>query len=109
MNQTDSGSSQVNWKYRLPVEVGAGEYDRYDKPVEIHIDFTEQMRRLGVGKAFNKNSIRVVEVDSSGAALKGSVAYQFDDSPGYDAAMNASGTLVFILSGTTPANTRRMF
>ncbi len=109
MNQTNGSSSQANWTYRLPVEVDAGEYERYDKPVDIHVDFTEQLSRLGMDKAFDKNSIRVVEVDSSGKVLDGSVVYQFDESPDYDAVKNASGTLVFILKGTTSANIKRIF
>lgn len=109
MNQTNSGSSQASWRYRLPVEVDTGEYTRYDKPVEIHIDFTEQLKRLGIDKAFDKNSIRIVEVDSSDKVLDDAAVYQFDESPDYNAAKNASGTLVFILKGATPANTKRMF
>jgi len=96
-------------KYRLPVEVDTGKYERYDKPVDIHINFAEQLKHLGVTTAFDRNSIRVVEVDSSGKLLDGSVAHQFDEASDYDAANNASGALVFILKGTTPANTRRIF
>ncbi|MFC1712344.1 hypothetical protein ACFL6S_01680 [Candidatus Poribacteria bacterium] len=104
MAQANSNSSLMNGKYRIPVAVGAGGYERYDKPVEIHINFTEQLKRLGVTRAFDRNSIRVVEVN-----LDEPVPYQFDQSSDYDAADNAAGTLVFILKGTTPANSERTF
>jgi len=96
-------------EYSLPVEVGAGEHERYDKPVEISVNFTEELKNLGVTRAFDRNSISVVEVDSSGKTLDEAVAYQFDEAPDYDAATNASGTLIFILKGTTPADAVRKF
>lgn len=109
MEQKISKGAATNWKYRLPIEVDTGEYERYHKPVETHINFTEHLNRLGVDEAFDKKSIRIVEVDSSDNVLDDSVVYQFDEVPDYDAASNASGTLIFVLDGTTPVDTRRKF
>ena len=104
MNQKDGGSPQSDWKYRLPIEVGTGKYERYDKPVDIQINFTEQLKRLGVAKAFSSSSIRVAEVHPSGKLLDSAVPYQFDKSQDYDALTNASGTLVFMLKGIAPVS-----
>ena len=43
------------------------------------------------------------------ASIIGEVNSQFDKAAGYDAVTNASGTAVWILSGTTPANTVRHY
>lgn len=109
MSQTDSKSLMADWKCRLPVQVDTGQYERYHKPVDIHINFTEHLRRLGVNEAFNRDSIRVVEVDSSDKLLDDAVVYQFDEDPDYNTSDNAVGTLIFMLKGTTPANTVRKF
>ena len=109
MNKKDGGSPQSDWKYRLPIEVGTGKYERYDKPVDIQINFTEQLKHLGVAKAFSSSSIRVAEVHPSGKLLDSAVPYQFDEAQDYDALTNASGTLVFMLKGIAPANAKKMF
>ncbi|MCK4966388.1 VCBS repeat-containing protein, partial [bacterium] len=65
-------------KYSLPVKVNTGEYERNDKPVEIKINFTEALKRLGKNETFDENSIRVVETSFSGDIINSSVVFQFD-------------------------------
>ena len=98
-----------DFKYRLPVEVNSGEHERYDKPVEIDINFTELLHNLGQKKAFDQSSIRVEEVNASGSIIDESVVFQFDKADNYNPGTNASGTLVFMLKGTTRAKTTRYF
>jgi hypothetical protein len=67
------------------VRVGAGEYERYNKPVEV---------TLAPG-----GPTRVIEVDAGGATLDGEVPSQRDP----------DGTLIFLMKGVTPAGATRLF
>jgi hypothetical protein len=67
------------------VRVGAGDYERYDKPVEV---------ALPPG-----GPARVVEVNENGAVLDGLVPAQRDP----------DGTLIFLMQGVTPARATRLF
>lgn len=96
-------------KYRLPIEVKSGEYERYDKPVQIELNFTQLLNKLSSNKAFDNSSIRVVEVNSSGKIIDESVVFQFDKADNYDPETNAAGTLVFMIKGTTPEDETRYF
>ena len=60
------------------------------------------------GLSLDPNSIRVVEYSASDNLI-GEVASQFDQAAGYDPATNAAGTVVWIMSGTTPASTSRYY
>lgn len=98
------------WSYRLPVVVEAQGYARTDQPVELQVHFTEMLGKVAApNKVFDANSLRVVEVDSSGSVINDQVVFQFDKDSSYDAATNASGTLVWLLDGTTPADAARSF
>ncbi|MFC1558825.1 FG-GAP repeat domain-containing protein, partial [candidate division KSB1 bacterium] len=107
-NPAKSIFSQVDErKYSIPVRISVGEYERTDKPVEIKINFTEQLKLLGKDEAFDENSIRVIETSSSGDIINSSVVFQFDKVTDYDNLRNASGTLVFILNDKTLSNSTR--
>ncbi len=94
------------WHYRLPVTVQANGHPRFDKPVELDLNFTSL---LPGGATFSENSLRIVEVTSAGIILDTNVVFQFNKSPGYNASSNASGTLMFIMSGTTGASAARHY
>jgi hypothetical protein len=98
------------WSYRLPVVVEANGYTRTDQPAELQVNFTQLLNQVApAGIQFDEHSIRVVEVDSTGSVINDTVVFQFDKGSNYDAATNASGTLVFLLDGTTPAGAARTF
>jgi len=97
------------WSFRVAVDVGVGAYERYDKPVEVALNFTDLLTGLGEIGALDEDSIRMIEVDAQGDVLDAGVPFQFDKGAEYDAASNASGTLVFLLGGTTAPNTTRRF
>jgi hypothetical protein len=100
----------TNWSYRLPITVAAQGYARTDQPAELSINFTEVLGTLAATDSeFDADSLRVVEVDSSGSVINESIVFQFDKDSDYDAATNASGTLVFLLDGSTPADATRTF
>ena len=98
-----------DFKYRLPLVVGEDAYPRFDKPVELMMNFTEILKSLQVDKPFDFSSIRVVEVNEAGKTIDESVVFQFDKTENYDARTNAAGELVFIMAGNTPAKTKRHF
>lgn len=94
------------WHYRVPVTVNTNGYIRFDKPIEVDLNFTSL---LPGGATFNENSLRVVEVTAGGAILDTNVVFQFNRSAGYNPSGNASGTLIFIMSGTTGSSMTRYY
>ncbi len=85
------------WKYRLPVMVQSGEYERIDKPVELKIDFTNLFGNIqAIGGELDVESIRVIQVKRSGEIV-GRVQHQFDKAENYDALRNAEGTLIWMI------------
>ncbi|MGA9115311.1 MAG: FlgD immunoglobulin-like domain containing protein [Bacteroidota bacterium] len=97
------------WSFRIPLEVRANGFERVEKPVEVPLNFSVALASLGAGGRFNPASLRLIEVDSGHAILDTSVAVQFNRSEGYDSASNASGTLVFLLTGVTGPSAARYF
>ncbi|MBI1878025.1 MAG: hypothetical protein HYR94_07330 [Chloroflexi bacterium] len=106
-------AAQSSWwnnayHYRVPIEVKANGYERYNKPVEALLNFTQLLTALGKSGVLDLNSIHVVEVDAQGAVLN-EIGFQFDQAVDYNASTKAKGTLIFLLQGTTPANASRYF
>ncbi len=95
------------WHYRVPVTVSANGFERTDKPAEVPINFSSFFAAVGSARTLDTNSIRVIEVSSTGALLDTLVVFQFDKDSTYNAATNARGTLVFLLKGITSANSTR--
>ena len=96
-------------RYRIPIEVDAGEYVRFDIPAEIEINFSDILKTYGAADPFNENSIRLVEIDNNCLVLNKSVPFQFDRSPDYNPVSKATGCVVFIISGVTKPQYKRMF
>lgn len=98
------------YRYRIPLSVESGSFARSDRPIERAINFTDALNDLGAGGALIENSIRVVEVTADGnTVLDEDVPLQFDRGSGFNASTNASGTLVFLLGGSTAADATRYF
>ncbi len=97
------------WKFRVPVDVLAGPVDRIRRPAEIPINFTTLTGVLGTPGVFDPGTIRVVEVNDVGAVVRDSVPFQFDPAANYHPGTNASGTLIILLEGLTPANSYRSY
>ena len=98
-----------SWHFRVPVTVDPAGFERYEKPVDVSMNFTQMLGVLGQAGALDETSLRVVETDSSGLVLSDTVPFQFDKDTGFNAATKASGTVVFIMNGTTPANAKRYY
>lgn len=93
--------------YALPIEVDSSTAERTDKPADAPIDLTDFLGLIG--GAIDLTTLQVVEVDIEGNHLDTGVLFQFDPSVGFDPATQASGNLVFIMNGDTPAGTTRLY
>ncbi len=98
-----------NWRFRVSLTADAGSYARIDKPAEVAVNFTELFQTSGQSGALDVNSLRVVEVDAQGNILNEAVAFQFDQAALYDPYANATGTLVILMNGSTPAGAQRHY
>jgi len=100
---------RMEWAYRVPITVNASGHVRTDKPVEAALNFTALLAALGDSRVLDLNSIRVVEVTGTGSLVDAAVPFQFDKDTAYNATNNASGVLVFIMQGNTPADAVRFY
>jgi hypothetical protein len=98
-----------DWNYRVPVRVGTAGFEREDRPVEVPLDLTRLLGRLGRPAPGDDPAIRVVEVDAAGRMIHEMVPVQFDKAPDYDPKTTLRGTLTFALWGKTAACAERVF
>ncbi len=98
----------TQWDYRVGLTVAANGHGRTEKPAEIALNFTALLNSLGQSGAFDPNSLRLIEINNN-TIVNTNVPFQFDPAANYNATNNANGTLVFLLTGTTPANGSRTY
>ncbi len=98
----------VSWRHRVMLEINSTAYDRTDWPVEWDVNFTQLLNQLSDYGTFDNNSLRVIEHNSTGYILH-EIPSQFDKADNYNASTNAVGTVVFLMNGTTGADTKRYF
>jgi len=108
-NQGLAGWWNPGWRFRVPLEFSAGQYDRIRKPAEVQINFTPLLAQMGAAGKFDPATIRVIEVGPSGETLVDTVAFQFDPDTNYNDSTNAAGTLVVLMNGTTAASSVRTY
>jgi regulation of enolase protein 1 (concanavalin A-like superfamily) len=97
------------WDFRLPVFANAGSYARSDAIVESDVDFTKALHDGGSGGPLDPSTIRVVEVDATGALVDDTVISQFEPGSSFDALNHAVGHLVLRAAGSWAAGTNRYF
>jgi len=93
--------------HRFDVELDPAGVDRNDLDVVVSVDFSVVLVASGFsGATFDDTSIRVVEVNTSGAVVPGgsSVPFQFDPSSTYDATTSAAGELTILMTGATTSS-----
>jgi hypothetical protein len=82
--------------------VDVGLYERQDKPVEQFLNFKTLLVGIGRGgETALAESLRVLEVDVNGVVIDEAVPFQFEP------LTQDSGNLVFLLTGTSDAQTQR--
>ena len=96
-------------KYRVPIRVKAAGYERFDKPVEVEMNFSQLLKRIEKAEKLDVQSIRVVEVDTSGKIINRSVIFQFDKAHDFNPRTNIKGIITFLADGTTYAKSTRIF
>ncbi|MBN2202770.1 MAG: hypothetical protein JW700_01095 [Candidatus Aenigmarchaeota archaeon] len=101
---TDAEWWNVSWNYRARLDINSVQYERENWPVEYDVNFTD----LIPSGTFDINSTRVIEYSQAGSILY-EVPCQFDQAEDFDASSNAVGTLVFLMNGTSSADTNRTF
>ncbi|MEM3207234.1 MAG: hypothetical protein QXQ87_04295 [Halobacteria archaeon] len=119
----------ASWHYRVPFEVNTSGAPREDWPVEFRVNFTPLLDKVGgANRTFDINSVRLVEYNNTTKELLTyNSSYTATDSRryfapvqfercdilepwcGYDNTTNANGTVVWLLNGTTAANTARHY
>jgi len=93
----------------VPITINAAGCERLNKPVEVEMNFTLLLERGDNKVSFSENSMRLTEVDATGKIINGSVPFQFDRAADFNRQANAKGTLTFVASGQTPADSTRTF
>ena len=94
------------YEYRTGIRVGAAGYVRDDKPVEVEIDFSKLIHRLGANDYVDPTNLIVLEHGKEGYIC---VPFQFDRAAGFHPWTDAHGTLTFVLDGRTPSDGIRQF
>ncbi len=98
-----------NWNYRASLTVNSGNHARFEKPVETSINFTDYLVTADQVTPFDENSMRVHEVNASGAVITENIPFQFDPAIDFNATTKAKGNLIFLLSGNTTSQANRYF
>jgi hypothetical protein len=109
IDASDGAGWDPKWAYRMLVGVGSNETSRADHIAEYDVDFTQLFASLGESGAFDASILRCHEVSVAGLILVPDIPCQFDPDAGFDAQSSATGTLVFLMSGFTPAKSARYF
>jgi hypothetical protein len=96
-------------KYSIPLEINAGGYERFNKPVEVEINFTTLLNKLNEKGNFDENSILIAETDGSGKTIDNNVVFQFDKDSAFNSKSNAKGILTLLLKAGSQPNSSRHF
>ncbi len=91
-----------SWHYRVGIEVDMDGFSRIDFPVEVLVDFRNELDAVGDSSALDVNSIRVVEYNSSGYILQ-------EIKSDFELVSGESGNVVFILNGSNLGSEVRDF
>ncbi len=95
--------------FRIHTTIGVSGFERFEKPVDIDINFTQLLKDIGKSGTINESSIYVAETNSARTVIDSSVPFQFDKATGYNPTTKASGTVVFIMKGTTLSTAKRYY
>ncbi len=98
----------IKWHYRVGLEINNTGYNRTNWTIEYPVNFTQLLQNMSVTGAFDENSTRVIEYNSSGSILH-EIPSQFDMGDNYNSISNAAGVIAFTMNGTTAANQKRYF
>ena len=95
------------WHYRIKIDINSTDFDRIDWPMEIKLNFTKILNEANQFGRFNINSTRLFEYFNG--SIINQVPSQFDPDDFFNETFNATGTLAFIINGTTQQYQNRTF
>lgn len=98
----------AKWSFRVDVTIQAAGYERIDKVAEFDVNFTEILAQASENGRFEPDSLWVVEIEQ-GQVINNKVPFQFDRANNFNANTNATGTLMILLTGLTPADASRKY
>jgi len=99
-----------DWRCRVPATVAADGVERIDRSIVAEMDFSRALTELEISGDFDKNSLRVVEVDENGTIIDRDVPFQFDTFSDYKPSVSQSkGEIVIFMEGTTAPDESRTF
>lgn len=96
-------------RYGVQVNVNANGHQRSAKPVEVELNFTALLSGVGVVGSLSSTSIRVREINSTGATIDAEVDFQFDPDSAFHPTTNARGILTFLMKGATAPTATRLY
>ena len=64
VSASGSGWWDSNWKYRIAINVTGDDYERYNYPINLRLNFSQQLNELGDNFNFDNNSLRIIEWDN---------------------------------------------
>ena len=91
--------------YRVGLTASVASAVATDKPAQTALDLAALLAQAGGTGTPDPASLRVVEIDDTGTVVDAAVPFQFDP----DTAGATRGTLTWLLAGTTPASSTRLY
>lgn len=104
-----TAGSSLGASYKLPVTVNAAGYERIDKPVDFGVNFTQALGSIGQSGTIDMGSIYVAETNSVWSVIDTNVPFQFDKDYGFNPTSKASGSIIFMMKGSTPSYGTRYY
>jgi hypothetical protein len=96
----------IAWLYRVNVNISASNANYTDKLISRFMNFTSLLgQNLGT---FDNQSVRVIEYTIGGVIID-EIPSKFETNSSYRSSTNASGILFWVMNGTTPQNSKRVY
>ena len=96
------------WRYRLPVSIDSGMFERTDYLVRTPLDLKKLDADAKMAQGVDLNSLRVVELDADTGATK-EVPCVFKKNKDFFPGVKEEGTLIWQMAGNTPTLTQRYY
>lgn len=102
---------KVNDSYIIQktIAVNPGKYIRYEKPVEVRLDFPAELKPVERDGIPSGIVLHVMETDREGRLVDTEVPFQFNKDSVNGPVNRYGGTLVFMMKGVTGSRNRRYY
>jgi hypothetical protein len=97
------------FRTRITVTVGAGGFERLDKPVDLFFNFREALNNAGGASSPATVSLQVVEIGANGYLLDDQVVWQYTPfNPAFES-IQVTDRLTWLMKGATLPNQERIY